>query len=58
MPEIRLHLKLNNKMPTAMLQVCEELTKLLEDLQRTGIIKDFGFRLPEQGTWIVRLTEE
>jgi len=58
MPEIRLHLKLNNKMPTAMLRVCEELTKLFEDLQRTGIIEDFGFRLPEQGIWIVRFTEE
>jgi len=58
MPEIRLHLKLNNEMPAAMLRVCEELTKLLEDLQRTGVIEDFGFQLPEQGTWIVRLTEE
>jgi len=58
MPEIRLHLKLNSNMPSAMLLVCERLTSLLETLQREGILEDFGFRLPEQGIWIVRLTEE
>jgi len=58
MPEIRLYLKLNNQVPVAMLRVCEELTKLFEDLKRTGVIEDFGFQLPESGTWIVRLTEE
>jgi len=58
MPEIRLHLKLNSHVPSAMLQVCQKLMELLEQLQQSGIIEDFGFRLPEQGTWIVRLTEE